>query len=143
VNWPALLADLTVVVHLAYFLFVVAGFPLIWLGAWRRWGWVRDLRFRVGHLAAIALVALETVIGADCPLTVIEVRLRIQAGQSPGQEPFVARLVDSVLFHDWPDWVFNLLHLGFALVILATMLLIPPRLSRRPPMGLDSPGHAE
>lgn len=36
------LADLVLVVHVAFIAFVIFGLVLVWVGGWRRWGWVRN-----------------------------------------------------------------------------------------------------
>lgn len=72
----ALLADAVLVVHTLFVLFVVGGFVLIWIGHWRSWRWIRNARFRGLHLAAITFVALESLVGLSCPLTMWEDALR-------------------------------------------------------------------
>ena len=117
------LADLILALHAAYVGFVVGGLGLIWLGIWRRWRWVRHFWFRLLHLAAIALVALEAFAGIACPLTVLESWLRWE--QEPAQG-FVARWVHAILFWDLPAWAFTLLYIAFALVTLLTWQRWPP-----------------
>jgi hypothetical protein len=56
-----LTADLVVVVHFAFVAFVVFGLLLTLVGGVRRWSWVRNLRFRTIHLAAIAFVVAESL----------------------------------------------------------------------------------
>ena len=129
-----LLADLIVVLHLAYVLFVLLGFAAIWLGAWLRWGWTRRPAFRITHLACTLVVAVEAVFGVVCPLTEWEHELRVRAGQLPryhgveATEPisFVGRLVRSVLFYDAPPWVLTTCYIVFGLVVLATFVWLPP-----------------
>ncbi len=53
------LADLVVTIHAAYVGFVMLGFTAIVLGGAMGWRWVRNLYFRLAHLAAILLVCLE------------------------------------------------------------------------------------
>jgi hypothetical protein len=67
-----LIADLILVVHFLFIVFVIGGFALICIGAALRWRWIRDIRFRIAHLAAIVFVALEALAGVMCPLTVWE-----------------------------------------------------------------------
>lgn len=118
-----LLADAILVVHFVFVLFVLVGLPAIWLGAWRGWGFARDLRFRIAHLAAIVFVAGEALAGVMCPLTVWEDALR---GRDSGKG-FVARWIHAALYYDWPAWVFTVLYVGFALLVIVTFILIPPR----------------
>ena len=123
----AFLADLIVVVHFAYMAFVVVGQFLIVAGIPCRWGWIRNLRFRLAHLAAIVVVALEAVLGIVCPLTRWEYDLRLSAGQNPDEGSFVGRWVHNLLFYDLPPWVFTCAYVAFAVLVVATFLLAPPR----------------
>jgi hypothetical protein len=125
----AILADVILLLHLGFVMFVVIGEILILAGAALRWRWVRNLRFRLIHLACILFVALEALVGVLCPLTDWEYALRRRAGQESAEVDLIARLVHTVLYQDWPPWVFTSLHLGFAILVIATLLLIPPRWS--------------
>ncbi len=128
----ALLADLIVVIHFCYVGFTVGGEIVILLGGLLRWRWVRNLRFRIVHLASVALVAVEALAGAQCPLTTWEYRLRMMAGQrAEGQISFIARLVRSVIFYDFPAWVFLVAYVGFAVLVGLSFLLVAPRRSSR------------
>jgi hypothetical protein len=118
------LADLILVVHFLFVLFVVGGLALIWIGGtWRRWNWVRNFRFRLAHLAAVLFVAGEAVVGATCPLTLWEDALR---GVSP-ERGFIARWVHALLYYDAPPWVFTGIYLAFAALVALTFWRIPPR----------------
>src|SRR5438552_15722918 len=94
------LADLVLVVHFAFVLFVVAGFALIVAGGWLRWRWVRARSFRIAHLAAIVFVALESLVGMACPLTSLEHALRADASA----RSFVGYWVGRLLYYDFPEW---------------------------------------
>jgi polyferredoxin len=122
------LADLILVVHFGYVLFVVGGLGLIWLGHWAQWPWVRNFWFRVVHMAAIGVVAIEALIGWVCPLTVLEDQLR---PGTPQQAGFLARWLHRVLFWDFPAWTFTLVYVAFALLCLATWKAWPPERMRR------------
>ena len=125
---PALLADLIVVAHLLYVGFIVGGELLIVLGGCRRWSWVRNRSFRVLHLAAILFVMAEARLGLTCPLTEWEADLRRRAGQQVDEDfSFVGRLVHDVLFIDLPSAAFPIMYGGFAALVLATLLIVPPR----------------
>ena len=121
------LADLIVAVHVGYVSFIVGGEVLILLGAVRRWQWVRNFWFRIVHLAAIGFVAIEAMIGMACPLTVWEDLLRHQAGQDVAEGTFIGRCLDRIIFLGFPAWVFTAMHIGFALLVLATLIVVPPR----------------
>ncbi len=83
------LADLIVIVHAAYVAFVVLGFAAILIGAAMHWEWVRGFSFRIAHFAAIALVCVEALTGAMCPLTSLEDALRARGGQAPYPSDFI------------------------------------------------------
>ena len=123
----ALLADVIVIVHFCYVAFTAGGEISILLGGLLKWGWVRNLPFRIVHLAAAALVAGESLAGASCPLTLWEYRLRILAGQRvEGQISFIARIVRSIMFYDLPAWVFLACYICFAIAVAATLILVAP-----------------
>mgnify|MGYP003541700166 CR=1 FL=1 len=71
-----MLADLVLAVHFCIAAFITAGFALIPLGAAAGWRWIRHRRLRLFHAGAIAFVALESLAGIACPLTVWEAMLR-------------------------------------------------------------------
>ncbi len=127
----AALADAIVAFHFCYVAFTVGGELLILVGGLLRWGWVRNLSLRITHLAAVVLVAVEASTGTQCPLTVWEYELRLRAGQHvEAQISFIARLVRSVIFYDFPAWVFLVAYVGFALLVGVTFVLFPPRRNR-------------
>lgn len=126
------LADLVVLVHFLYVLFAVGGEAFILLGTARRWAQARNLPFRIGHLVSVALVALEAATGTDCPLTAWEYRLRQLAGQAVEDHlSFIARLVGTLIYYDFPRWVFTLAHIAFGCLVVLTYVLMPPRSTRR------------
>lgn len=118
----ALLADAILVVHFAFVAFVVGGFGTIWIGAARGWRWIRNVRFRIAHLAAIGFVAAEALLGVMCPLTVWEDALRGRASDAG----FIARWIHAVMFYELPPWVFTAAYVAFALVVALTFWLVPP-----------------
>ena len=123
-----LLADVILVVHFAFVLFIVGGFALILAGAALGWAWIRNPAFRYAHLAAIVFVALEALIGMACPLTVWEDALRRASPDAPG---FIERWVRRMLYYDFPEWAFTIAYVLFALAVIASLIWIPPR-RRRP-----------
>jgi hypothetical protein len=125
--WYGYLADLVVAAHVLYVAYIVLGQAAILLGAALGWRWIRNPWFRWTHLLAIVLVALEAICGIDCPLTVWEGDLRRLAGQEASSSTFVGRILDEVIFYHAPAWVLNGIHIGFALLVLATLVLLPPR----------------
>ncbi len=118
-----MLADLILVVHFSFVLFVTGGLLLVWLGALLDWRWIRNRWFRLAHLAAIAFVAFEALVGVMCPLTVWEDALR----GIHDERSFVARWIHRVMFYEWPEWVFTVAYVAFAVIVIATYWLVPPR----------------
>jgi polyferredoxin len=118
-----LVADFLLVLHFLIVAFVVGGLVLVWLGAALGWRWVRNPWFRYLHLAAIAFVAGEALLGIACPLTVWEDLLR--GGLRP--ESFVARWVHRFLYYRAPEWIFTAAYALWTLATLLTLWLVPPR----------------
>ena len=125
-----LTADLVVVVHFAFVAFVVFGLLLTLVGGVRRWEWVRGVRFRAIHLAAIGFVVAESLCGVTCPLTVWEQRLRNLAGQASYHGEFIATWVHDLLFSDAESWVFTVCYCSFGMAVWLTWILVPPRFRR-------------
>jgi hypothetical protein len=119
----SLLADVVLVVHFAFVLFVVGGLASIWVGAAAGWRWVRNIWFRAAHLAAIAFVAAESLAGVWCPLTVWEDALRGRREE----KTFVARWIHRVMFYEAPEWLFTTAYVSFAVAVAATWWWIRPR----------------
>jgi uncharacterized protein DUF2784 len=122
------LADLVVTIHAAYIGFVVLGFMAIVLGSAMGWRWVRNLYFRMAHIAAILLVCLEALVGVSCPLTTLENRLRVLGRGRPYSGAFVGHLLDRLVFYNFPQWLFTMVYLLFGALVLLAFILVPPRL---------------
>jgi Protein of Unknown function (DUF2784) len=122
-----LLADLVVALHLAYVSYVIVGQAAILLGWALKWNWIRNPWFRLSHLAAIVIVATEALLHISCPLTVWEDQLRTLAGHSVEQGSFIGRFLDDLMFYDVEPAVLTGIYVGFALLVLLTLLLVPPR----------------
>lgn len=129
-NPYAALADAVVVLHLAYVSYIVFGLLAILIGRLRRWNWVRNPWFRLTHVLAIVVVALEAVFDVRCPLTVWEHQLREAAGQPRPEGEFIGQIVHRLMFFDLPPWVFTSAYVSFALLVLATFLFVPVRFRR-------------
>jgi len=118
-----MLADLILLVHAAFVLFVVGGLFATWAGAAMGKAWARNPWFRGVHLAAIAFVVVESVLGYTCPLTIWEDALRGTAGG----EGFIQRWVRAALYWSAPAWVFTAIYAAFGALVAATWWLVPPR----------------
>jgi hypothetical protein len=117
-----LLADAILIFHFLFVLFVVGGLPAIWIGAWLKLDFVRNIWFRITHLAAILFVVGESLFGIVCPLTIWEDNLR----QLESDSSFIQRWIHHILFYELPEGLLTLAYIIFAILIVATFLLIPP-----------------
>jgi polyferredoxin len=122
-----LLADVTLVLHTAFVLFVVGGQIVILIGWAAAWRVTRHQLFRLAHLVAIGFVVLEAWFGVPCPLTVLENILRVAAGESGYARSFIREWLGRLIFYDAPLWVFTALYTAFALLVVVTFFAYPPR----------------
>ncbi len=86
--WYRIGADLVLLLHLAFVLFVIGGGLL--LLNWPRLAWL--------HLPAVGWGALVEFSGWVCPLTPIEQRLRNMAGESLTEGDFIGRSLPPLLY---------------------------------------------
>lgn len=120
------MADFIVSIHFLYVLFTVFGEFLILSGGILKWQWVRKRVFRITHLIAVLIVALESLAGILCPLTQIEYELRRRAGQFNEENiSFIARFIRKFIFYDFSEIFFILLYVGFGLIVILTFIFIP------------------
>jgi len=119
----AALADAILVVHAAFVLYVVGGLVATWIGLALGLPFARNPWFRNLHLAAIAFVVLESLLGMMCPLTVWEYQLRGEQSEAG----FIQRWVHALLFWSWPAWVFTTIYVAFGLLVALTWWRFPPR----------------
>jgi hypothetical protein len=121
------LADLLVALHFAIVAFVVVGQVLILIGIPLGWRWIRNMWFRLGHLAAIGFIVTLAFKGASCPLTLWEQQLREAAGQDFYSKSFIGHWLQRVLYYDVDSAILDLCHIVFGLLVLFTFLVAPPR----------------
>ena len=117
-----LLADLVLIIHFLYVLFVVGSLPVIWLGAWFKLAFVRNPWFRYLHLAAILLVVAESLVGIVCPLTAWENSLR----QIETNHSFIQQWLHQIMFYTLPEGVLTTVYILFAGLVAVTFKWVPP-----------------
>jgi hypothetical protein len=120
-------ADGMLLLHALFVAFVVIGLLLVLIGSARNWPWIRNPWFRIAHLAAIAVVVVQTWLGEACPLTAWEMALRAKAGAGVYSGSFIGHWLQTLLYFDFPDWVFLACYTIFGLIVAASWWLIPPR----------------
>ena len=101
-----MLADLVVVAHLGYLVFVAIGGVLSWRSRHLIWT----------HLAAMTVAVVSVTIGFDCPLTNLEKSLRRLAGDHPYAGGFIDHYVVGTLY---PRGHNGLARVAVAVVVLA------------------------
>ena len=126
-----LLGGLVLAAHLAVIGFNLFGLAAIPLGAWRGWSFVRVRWWRLLHLASLAVVALQALLGRACFLTIWQDEL---SGGATG-DPLIMRVVNDLIYWPLPIWVFTAAYIAVFAYVLAMWRLVPPRPSRRPSSG--------
>ena len=117
------LADVVLVVHASFVLFVVGGLVATWVGVALGLPFAFNPWFRGAHLAAICFVVFEAVLGYVCPLTVWENALRGEVTE----KGFIQRWVHAWLFWDLPASFFTVAYVTFGALVAGTWWLFPPR----------------
>jgi hypothetical protein len=124
--WIAL-ADVIVVVHLAYLVFIPTGGFLAW--RWPRVVWA--------HLAAVALAVVSVTVHFDCPLTTWEQSLRRRGGQVPYSDGFVDHYLTGRVYPHGDAWVVQAVF-GACIVISYAVLIRRRRRGRGSPRLVGS-----
>ena len=127
----SLLATTVLVFHFLVVLFNIFGMIVIPLGAWRGWAFVRVFWWRALHLAILALVAMQAVLDQVCFLTAWQTALQRAAGDAASDAPFIARIVNRLIFWPLPLWVFAVLYVAVCVYALVLWRLVPPTRRRR------------
>lgn len=79
------LANVVVLLHLAFFVFVAGGFVATLIGVMQRKPWAFHPGFRILHFSAVLLVIVEDWLAIDCPLNRLETQLRpVTTDANPG-----------------------------------------------------------
>jgi len=118
-----LLADIVLIIHFLYVLFVVGSLPIIWVGAWLKLMFVRNPWFRYLHLAAILFVVAESLLGIACPLTLWENSLR----QIETDKSFIQHWLHFIIFYNVPEPILVIVYSLFAGLVAMTFKWVPLR----------------
>lgn len=110
----AALGQVVLAVHILIIAFNVAGLVAIPLGARLGWRFVRWRWLRAAHLASLAVVALQALLGRACFLTDWQAALTGDGAH----DPMIMRWINSIVFWPLPMWVFTALYVAvFAYVV--------------------------
>ena len=124
----AVLADVVLVLHFTFVLFVVLGLLITWIGYFAEWRFVRNPWFRSAHLLAMAVVVAESLFGIICPLTNWEATLRLKAGEDPAYAgSFIQHWVHRVMFFEVSEITFTFIYVAFFVVIILSFVVVRPR----------------
>ncbi len=105
INWSAIAADIIVIVHFAFVLFVLfGGVLLLW---WKKIAWI--------HLPCVVWGIVVEFTGWICPLTPYENTLRAQAGLEMYDGDFVMRYIMPILY---PEDLTRTVQIVLGLVVL-------------------------
>ena len=122
-----LLADLTLLVHFLYIVFLLGGLLLILLGLWRGWTISRNFWFRGLHLTTFIIVIVFELAGYLCPLTYLEIWLRQKQDPSTAYfGSFIAHYIEELIYVEIPLSTIVIPSAGFALLTVFLFILAPP-----------------
>ena len=121
------LSDLVLILHTLFVVFVVFGLVLILWGGFSGWRWVKNPWFRLTHLLAIGIVIAQTWLGMLCPLTILEMAFRTQAGDAAYTGSFIAHWLGVLLYYEAPWWVFTICYTVFGLVVVGSWFIVRPQ----------------
>lgn len=107
----SLLADVVLVLHLAFVVFVVAGALLV-----LRWRWV--IAF---HLPAVLWGAYVEFSGRLCPLTPLEVALRERSGEGGYSGGFIEHYVTAWIY---PDGLTHEIQIGLGVFVVVLNVIV-------------------
>lgn len=119
----AIVAGLVLAAHVGVIAFNLFGLIVIPLGGWRGWRFVRARAWRLLHLACLAVVAVQALLGRACFLTIWQDQL---AG-APDQAPLVARVINGLIYWPLPLWVFTAAYVAIFAYAVALWFLVPPK----------------
>ncbi|MBD3402958.1 DUF2784 family protein [candidate division GN15 bacterium] len=119
----SILADLLLVIHVLWVVWMVSGVVIALLGFVRPKLWGLTI-FRITHLVGMALTA-STPIWSDgiCPLTIWEYQLR-EGADNP--RSLLSRIFHDLIYWDVPLIYLSLLSAAAALITVVLFILRPP-----------------
>ena len=120
------LAKLVAICHLSYVLFVFLGLFYIYIGKVLKLKSVSNIYFRVIHLLAMIIVAIQQYYMINCPLTILEKKLLVLAGKEIYSGAFVAHLF-SMIDLNIPTSYYLPLYISLSILFLISFIIVPPK----------------
>ena len=127
----SILADAVMYAHFGIVLFSAGGLIVIIIGAFFGWRWVKNPLFRYIHVTLLAFVAIQSLFGKLCSLTILESNLRVIAGETGYDQGFISAWVSRLLYWDLPFWLFTLIYVAVAILAISLMFKIPPEKKKK------------
>lgn len=136
------LADLMLVIHFVWVIYMIAGFILtISAFRWRRlfdFFWLRTI-----HVAGIVFVGCLGLLGKYCPLTLWEMALRQRSDPNAVYSgSFIGHWIETLIYYDVDPLIITLPTIIAACLTLIIYILRPPakvrQLFRRASSGIPS-----
>ena len=121
------LADVLLLLHVLVVVFIVVGLVAVYVGWALAWSWVRNPWFRILHVAAIGIVSIQSWVGVVCPLTIWEMSLRNQAGDTVYSGTFISYWLETLLYYQAPAWLFVVVYSAFGVLVVASWFIVHPR----------------
>ena len=122
-----ILADLIVITHFAWILFMLAGFILAIASFWRKR--FSDWRlFRTLHLCGIIYIGILALLGKYCPLTILENTLKAKYAPElmyPGS--FIVHYIEKLVYPDVNPLIIIISTVFIALFTLMAFIINRPK----------------
>lgn len=126
-----ILADLIVMIHFGWILFMIGGFIFTLCCFFRKEFFDRWL-LRMIHLFGIIYVGVLAVLGKHCPLTILEYNLRIKHNPElnyPGS--FIIYYIEKLVYPDANLIVFLIPTIFIAIFTAIVFIIRPPKKTKR------------
>jgi Protein of Unknown function (DUF2784) len=120
------LAQAILAVHIAIAGFVIFGIVAIPLGARLGWQFVYNFWWRLIHVGAMGIIALQKLMGNSCFLSVWEFRLVDIASKIPHPTPVFQTIGEHVLYWNLPLWFFAALYTALFVFVVLMWFIVPP-----------------
>lgn len=126
-----ILADIIVVMHFAWILFMLVGFMLTLIGFWWKSFFDRWL-FRTLHLCGIAYVGLLAFLKEYCPVTILENILRARYNpESTYPGSFIVYYIEKLVYPEVNPLVILIPTIIIAVFTVVVFIIRPPAKIRR------------
>jgi hypothetical protein len=118
-----LLADIVLVIHFLWIIFLILGFPII---LYMNLYWPRLI-----HAGGLVAALIMQITKTYCPLTLWEARLTYNGVSSLPPRPFLLRIIENLIYIDTQNlWIISILTVIYIGAVALSFWLRPLRKSR-------------